>query len=191
METTILKIFAPITAIAIINLLSIYFTVSTLTIRTDNKSLSFEWSNKLFLNFKPIEKLGIEEIRTLVINTLPGEQKEHLLLIRTDNRKIKISTPKYWRKDTDAFIQYLKDNSNAEIKDSWDMLKEQGLLSIPYYAISFILIAGVLVITYVVFDKGLSNAKPQHLFGFVGSYLTLIPFWFIIRSKMKEGDNRR
>ncbi|MEQ9307441.1 MAG: hypothetical protein RJQ14_26240, partial [Marinoscillum sp.] len=136
-EPILLKILTPIAAIALINMTSIYLTVSVLTIRTDGNNLSFEWSKKLILNFKPIEKLGLQEIRTLVINTIPGEQKEHLLSIRTDDRKIKISTPKYWRKDADAFIQYLKDNSNAEIKDSWDMLKEKGMLGIPYYAISF------------------------------------------------------
>jgi hypothetical protein len=191
METTALKIITPIVTIALINGAAIYYAVSNLTITTDGKTLSFDWSKKWIFNFKPIDRVNLLDIDTLVINTLPGELKEHLQYFISNNRKIKISTAKYWRKDADAFIQYLKVNSNAEIKDSWDMIKEQGLLKIPYYGISFILVAGAVVISYLILDKGISNVKPQHIFGFVGSYLTLIPFWLIVRSKMKKGDNKR
>ncbi len=189
LETTALKIVVPISSIAAINGLALYFAVSKLTIKSDGNILTFYWSKKWFFNYNYIDQINLTEIDTIVINVLPGEQKEHLQYIVSNNRKIKIPTAKYWRKDADAFIQYLKDNSNAEIKDSWDMLKEQGLLGIAYYGISLILVAGILIMIYVFFDKGISNTEPQHLFGFVGSYLTLIPFWFIIRSKMKKSDN--
>lgn len=188
LESMLLKIVAPIALIMAINGLAICFAAGKLTIKTDGETLTFHWSKKWFFNFKAIDRVNLLDIDTIVIDTLPGEAKEHLQYFTSNQKKINVSTPKYWRKDADAFIQYLKDHSKAEIKDSWDVLKEKGLLSIPYYLISFILVAGCLLILYVLFEKGLDTVQPQHLIMFTGSYLGLIPFWLIIRSKMNKAQ---
>ncbi|MCV9385558.1 hypothetical protein [Reichenbachiella ulvae] len=186
LESTVLKIITPIASIMVINGLAICFAAGKLTIKTDGETLTFHWSKKWFFNFKAIDRVNLLDIDTIVIDALPGEAKEHLQYFTSNHKKINVSTPKYWRKDADAFIQYLKEHSNAEVKDSWDMLKEKGLISIPYYLISFILVAGFLLMLYVLFEKGLGTVEPQHLIMFIGAYLGLIPFWFIIRSKMKK-----
>lgn len=185
MEAVILKIVAPIATLTVLISASVYFMAGTLVVITDDKTLTFNWEKKVVFNFKAIEDLKLEEIKILVINTLPGEEKEHLLSIRTANRKIKVQTPKYWRKDTDAFIHYLRKNTNAEIKDSWDMLKEQGLLKIVYYSISFILLAGIFAIGFALIDKGIKNIDITDLIRIIGPLLALFPFWLAIKSKVK------
>lgn len=145
----------------------------------------FDWSTKPLFNFKPIANIKLSEIDTLVINVNPGEQEENLNSIIHKGERIRIEQARYWRKDADSFIDFLKNNCDAAIKDSWDMLQEKGMLRPFYYVILTILILGASLPTYWIITNGIDNIKPQRLLLLVGSYITLIPYWLFMKRKLK------
>ena len=188
-DNIILKIFVPILAFALINFLSIYYAFAILNVQAVDKKLKFKWNErKLIFNFTDIDDINLKDINTLVIDHDLADNKEILQSITTNTKKIKIGVSKYWRKDADEFIIFLKKNTNARIIDSWDTWKEKGFLKISYYITLTILLTGAILTTWIVLDKGISNVDSHKLILFIGSYLTLIPYYLIMKRKMgKKG----
>jgi hypothetical protein len=139
------KITVPILFIAVTVIPTIYSTYCRLTINIIDNKLHFKWKEKIAFNFKPIKEIDLKDIHTLVIDR--DIDVEILNGIRTDKEEVHLRTLKYWRKDTDHFIQYLKDNTNAKIGSRWDKLKSTGYTRTMYLftTISLVIATGFLV----------------------------------------------
>lgn len=185
-DNILLKICVPILAFALANFLSIYYAFAILNIRSVDNILKFNWKRKLIFNFNVIDDINLKDINTLVIDHDLADNKEVLHSITTKTEKIKLGMSKYWRKDADEFIVFLKTHSNARIIDSWDAWKEKGFLKISYYITLTVLLTGAILTTWIVLDKGISNVESDKLILFIGSYFTLIPYYLIMKRKMEK-----
>lgn len=154
-----------------------HFVVGYLTIIVSEEKIEFNWTEKMFFNFKEIHSVDIAEIKIIVI-----DNGELIRKIKTSNRNINIGTTKIQQKDAVKFIRELKSISkrnDAKIIDSWDEWSDKGYLKIAYKINTIILISGAIVITIMIAKNGF-NAKMTFL------ALFLIPQMLLYGKEMKQ-----
>ena len=173
----ILKIIIPLVFLGLVGYGLYYFAVGYLRVIQKQNRLEFEWTKKFIFNYTDIEPIDINHIETLVI-----DQNQLLKKIITQERIVKINNGKIYKKDSEKFIDYLIENSNARVIDSWDVWKEKGWLKIAYVINTIILISYIgIVITFTVlkgFNSKLLLFSPL-----------LISQLFLHQRQMKEKKN--
>lgn len=188
LETTFFKIVLPIFILPSVSILSIYSTFSKLFVQIENGQVHFHWGKKLACQFSSVKSIHLDDIRYLIIETNP-HNLEFLRAIVTDKNKIILGVGKYWRYDIDPFITFLKQNSKAEVIDSWDEINNRGWLKMTYYITGMLICGATLLMVYILITQKTTVINSGSWFGLLGSYFTFIPYWFMLRNKLKNNGN--
>ncbi|MFB9052522.1 hypothetical protein ACFFVB_05460 [Formosa undariae] len=171
-ELIIWKITVPILTVGILGILLFYFTVGDLRITLKNRKLDFHWERKPILNFKEYNSIGIDEITTIII-----EQGIFLRKLKTKDCEIELGGIKSRNTDSLKLLNLLKTETSVKPKDSWDVWKERGWLTIAYRINLLILIIAIgIVITFIIlkgFDSKLLLFIPLVLSQLIFSHLQM------------------
>ncbi|UBM61349.1 hypothetical protein LA303_07915 [Candidatus Sulfidibacterium hydrothermale] len=149
---SILNIIIPILFLGLVGFVLYYFTVGHLKVIQKENRLEFEWNKKSLFNYKKIEPIEINQIETLVI-----DQNQLLKKIITRERVVKINNGKIYKKDSAKFIDFLTENSNARVIDSWDVWDEKGWLKPAYRINTIILISFIGIVVIYTILKGFNS----------------------------------
>jgi len=99
-----------------------------------------------------IEPIEINQIETIVI-----DQNQLLKKIITSERVVKINNGKIYKKDSAKFIDFLTENSNARVIDSWDVWNEKGWLKTAYRINTIILTLFIGIVVIFTIMKGFNS----------------------------------
>ena len=172
MELTFLKIIIPILILAFITILLYYFSFGQMRITLENKQLSFKWNKKPIFNFTEYNSIGIDEIKSIIV-----EQGIYLRKLKTKDSVIELGGIKSKNTDSLKLLNLLKKETSVKPKDSWDVWKERGWLIIAYRVNILILIIAIgIVITFIIlkgFDSKLLLFIPLVLSQLIFSYLQM------------------
>lgn len=172
MELTFLKIIIPILILAFITILLYYFSFGQMRITLENKQLNFKWNKKPIFNFREYNSIGIDEIKSIIV-----EQGIYLRKLKTKDSVIELSGIKSKNTDSIKLLNLLKNETSVKPKDSWDVWKERGWLIIAYRTNILILIIAIgIVITFIIlkgFDSKLLLFIPLVLSQLIFSYLQM------------------
>ncbi|WP_258100819.1 hypothetical protein [Marinoscillum pacificum] len=185
-ENLALRIIAPLLLSISITTLSVYATYSNLLVKVIENEIEFYWADKFFFNFTSKQKINVESIKFLVIDKDPKTNTDILRSIWTNDTKIDLGLGKIKRYDTDSFIDFLKQNTNATVIDSWDRWKKLGLLK-GAYIISTVLLYGIpgALIIAALSNDFLEIELHKWLY-LIGSYLAFIPLWRELKRKLNK-----
>ncbi|WBV61110.1 hypothetical protein PFY12_03075 [Chryseobacterium camelliae] len=168
----------PFLFLIIIFFIIYYFVVGNLKIKINDKNeLFFEWDKKIIFNYKPIDPIRIDSIKTIIL-----DEGNLLRKIKTDTHIIHINNAKIMTKDADAFISKLKNDANKfdiKIIDSWDELAEKGYLKIAYVLNSWLLILSILLSIFFTILRGFNPFSLSVL-------LLFIPQMILYNKQMKK-----
>ena len=171
-ELIIWKITVPILTVGILGILLFYFTVGDLRITLENRKLDFHWERKPILNFKEYNSIGIDKITTIIV-----EQGIFLRKLKTKDSVIELGGIKSKNTDSLKLLKVLQAETSVKPKDSWDVWKERGWLTIAYRINLFILIIAFgIVITFIIlkgFDSKLLLFIPLCLSQLIFSHLQM------------------
>ncbi len=172
MELTFLKIIVPILILVFIITLLYYFSFGQIKITLENKQLNFKWNKKPIFNFREYNSIGIEEIKSIIV-----EQGIYLRKLKTKDFEIELGGIKSRNTDSIKFLNLLKKETSVRPKDSWDVWKERGWLTIAYRVNLLILIIVIgIVITFIIlkgFDSKLLLFIPLVLSQLIFSHLQM------------------
>ena len=188
-ESTALKVVIPVGGFALVNFCSFYAAYGKLTVIAKDDNLKFIWTKKRFFNFSQIEDIDLKDVKTLILDKDEEDLFDNKLFLRkiiTSDRRVSIGTGKYWKKDADNLIWYLKNNTNAKIIDSWDVWREKGIFKIAYGITSLILLAGAVLMVWIISDKGFAKVETRVWCMFVPSYTAMVSYWLVMKRKIKE-----
>jgi hypothetical protein len=149
---SILNIIIPVLFIGLVGLGLYYFSVGHLTVIQKEKRLEFFWTKKTLFKYNDIAPIEIDEIETLVI-----DQNELLKKIITQDRVVKINNGKIYKKDSAKFIDFLTENSNIRVIDSWDVWDEKGWLKTAYRINTIILTSFIGIVVIYTIMKGFNS----------------------------------
>jgi hypothetical protein len=144
-DIRIINIITPILFLGVVGFGLYYFSVGHLTVKLKENNLEFEWDKKVFFNYKEIEPVEIDNIETLVI-----DQNQFLRKIIEKERTIRINNRKIQKKDSKKFIDFLTQNTNARVVDSWDVWNEKGWLKTAYRINTIILISFIGIVIFTI-----------------------------------------
>jgi hypothetical protein len=136
-----------------------YYTVGRLFVTVDNSKILFKWNKKVLFKYKEIPTIDISEIKSIVLDN------EGKILRKIITKKIEIELGhgypnNYLKSDSQKFIQFLTSEINdLEIKDSWDVWVEKGLLKWALRINTIILVLGILIVGLYIVLKGYDSRQ--------------------------------
>lgn len=150
-KTTFLKLLIPLIFLSLIGFGLFYYAVGYLTIVQKDRILEFYWKRKIIFNYRKIDPVSLDQIKTLVI-----DQDRIIRKIITNDREITLGNGNLLRKDASRFIDYLLKETYSRKIDSWDVWKEKGWLTIAYNINTIILSLSIFIVVIYAFVKGFS-----------------------------------
>jgi hypothetical protein len=160
-----------------------YFLLGQLTVTATNDDLQFEWTKKLFFNYKDIEPVKYDDIKTLII-----DNGQFLRKIITSDRTIVINTSKIKPKDSTKLINRLTSvakKHNIETIDSWDVSIEKSYVRALYWINNVVLIlVGIIMIVYISVKGFNSRLLPM-------MFLLFPQVYFMTRQMKQKMDKKK
>ena len=160
-----------------------YYSVGRLFVTYDNRTLKFDWKDKLIFKYSKIPTIEISEIQSVVLDN----QGQILRKIITDNSEIVLghgNPNKLFKSDSQEFIRFLTSEiKDLNIKDSWDEWAEKGYLKWALRINTTILVLGFLIVISFIVVKGFNS---RHLLMLIFILPQLIFYQLQMKTKTKK-----